>query len=81
MGYACGAPDLPWRSATVLGPEGLTRSQASCQSLLGGLADLNERNTWLTWRITQLERRLSETRGQDAWRASGLGAPGDIDVL
>lgn len=31
--------------------------------------------------IAQLERRLSESLGQDAWRASGLGAPTDIDTL
>jgi uncharacterized protein involved in exopolysaccharide biosynthesis len=29
----------------------------------------------------QLEKRLSELLGEQAWRASGLGAPDDIDAL
>jgi predicted nucleic acid-binding Zn-ribbon protein len=32
-------------------------------------------------RITQLERRLSELLGEQAWHDSGLGAPADIDAL
>jgi hypothetical protein len=62
-------------------PDGPTGPQVSRQSLLADLANLTERNTRLARHITQLERRLSETLGQDAWRASGLGAPGDIDAL
>ncbi|MFJ3924299.1 hypothetical protein [Streptomyces sp. NPDC090022] len=33
------------------------------------------------WRIAQLEQRLSHVLGQDAWRATGLGAPTGIDAL
>ena len=29
----------------------------------------------------QLEKRLSELLGEQAWRATGLGAPTDIDQL
>jgi hypothetical protein len=32
-------------------------------------------------RVQQLERRLSEALGQQAWRESGLGASDDIDRL
>ena len=32
-------------------------------------------------RIPHLEKRLSETLGQQAWRESGLEAPTDIDSL
>ncbi|MGW0885670.1 hypothetical protein [Streptomyces sp. NPDC002671] len=70
---------VPARAAQP--PDGPTGPQASRQSLLADLANLTERNTRLARHITQLERRLSETLGQDAWRASGLGAPGDIDAL
>ena len=32
-------------------------------------------------RIQQLEKRLSEVLGDQAWREFGLGAPADIDTL
>jgi hypothetical protein len=32
-------------------------------------------------RIQHLEKRLSETLGEEVWRESGLGAPADIDAL
>jgi hypothetical protein len=32
-------------------------------------------------RIQQLEKRLSEILGEQAWRQSGLGAPDDIEQL
>jgi hypothetical protein len=32
-------------------------------------------------RSCQLERRLSEALGEQAWRESGLGTPADIDAL
>ena len=35
----------------------------------------------LAGRVQQLEHRLSEALGQQAWRESGLGAPDDIDQL
>ena len=40
-----------------------------------------ERALRLTSRIRQLETRLSETLGEQAWHQSGLGAPADIDAL
>jgi AcrR family transcriptional regulator len=59
---------------------GSTGPQVSRKSLLADLANLTERNTRMARRITQLERRLSETIGQDTWRESGLGAPPDVDA-
>ena len=41
----------------------------------------HERALRLTTRIQQLEKRLSETLGDQAWRESGLGAPAGIDTL
>ncbi|MGH3441076.1 MAG: hypothetical protein ACRDUY_03350, partial [Nitriliruptorales bacterium] len=35
----------------------------------------------LAARVHQLEQRLSEALGEQAWRQSGLGAPDDIDQL
>jgi len=40
-----------------------------------------ERAARLTARIQQLEKRLSETLGEQAWRESGLGAPADTGAL
>ena len=34
-----------------------------------------------TARVRQLEKRLSEALGEQAWRESGLGVPADIDAL
>lgn len=61
--------------------DGPTGAQVSRRSLLADLANLTERNTRMGRHITQLERRLSETLGHQAWQASGLGAPADIDTL
>lgn len=55
--------------------------QVTRQSLLADLANLTDRNTRLTQHITRLEQRLSDTLGQQAWHASGFGAPVDIDTL
>ncbi|MGH3279084.1 MAG: hypothetical protein ACRDNW_08095 [Trebonia sp.] len=53
-------------------------TRASLQAdLLAG----HERAARLTARIQQLEKRLSEALGEQAWRESGLGAPADIDAL
>ena len=41
----------------------------------------HERAVRLHARIQQLEKRLSEVLGEQAWRESGLGAPADIDTL
>ncbi|MGA9309421.1 MAG: hypothetical protein WBV74_03510, partial [Pseudonocardiaceae bacterium] len=40
-----------------------------------------ERASRLAGRVQQLERRLSEALGQQAWREAGLGVPDDIDYL
>lgn len=50
-------------------------------SLQADLANAQARNARLVGRIRQLERRLSETLGQQVWRESGLEAPSDIDEL
>ena len=41
----------------------------------------NERAIRLNTRVRQLEKRLSEILGEQAWRESGLGVPADIDAL
>jgi hypothetical protein len=51
------------------------------ESLRADLAAAQERATRQAARICQLERKLSEVLGQQAWRDSGLGAPADIDAL
>ncbi|HXL93795.1 MAG TPA: hypothetical protein VN969_33095 [Streptosporangiaceae bacterium] len=55
---------------------GVTRA-----SLQADLLAAHERALRLNARIRQLERRLSEALGEQAWRESGLGAPADIDAL
>jgi hypothetical protein len=57
---------------------GPTASRASLQT---DLLAAQERASRLAGRVQQLERRLSEALGQQAWRESGLGAPDDIDYL
>lgn len=58
------------------GPAVVTRA-----SLQAGLLAAHERAVRLNARIQHLEKRLSETLGDQAWRESGLGAPADIDAL
>ena len=41
----------------------------------------HERAARLHARVRQLEKRLSEALGEQAWRESGLGAPPDTDAL
>ncbi|MFJ6889850.1 hypothetical protein ACIQRC_34090 [Streptomyces californicus] len=63
-------------------PPGTTAgTQVSRQSLLADVANLTARNSRLSVHIARLERRLSETLGQAAWEASGLGAPADVETL
>jgi hypothetical protein len=50
-------------------------------SLQADLLAAHERAVRLNARVQQLERRLSEALGEQAWRESGLGAPADIDAL
>lgn len=55
---------------------GVTRASLHADLLAAG-----ERAARLTGRIRQLETRLSEALGEQAWHESGLGAPVDIDAL
>jgi chromosome segregation ATPase len=50
-------------------------------SLQADLLAAQQRCTRLAARTQQLESRLSELLGERAWRASGLGAPTDIEEL
>ncbi|MFI5659051.1 DUF6262 family protein [Streptomyces sp. NPDC051684] len=56
-------------------------SPVSRASLQADLANAQARNTRLTARLQQLEKRLSQVLGGRAWQESGLGAPADIDEL
>jgi Family of unknown function (DUF6262) len=53
-------------------------SRASLQT---DLLAAGERAARLHNRVQQLEKRLSEALGEQAWRESGLGTPADIDAL
>jgi len=57
---------------------GPTVSRASLQA---DLANAQARNTRLATRVGQLEKRLSEILGEQAWRESGLGAPEGLEQL
>ncbi len=50
-------------------------------ALRADLANALDRNHRLAARVRQLEARLSQLLGEQAWRASGLGGPADIDEL
>ncbi|HUY44158.1 MAG TPA: hypothetical protein VMV92_00310 [Streptosporangiaceae bacterium] len=50
-------------------------------SLQADLLAAHERAVRLNGRVQQLEKRLSEALGEQAWRESGLGTPADIDAL
>jgi hypothetical protein len=50
-------------------------------SLQADLLAAHERALRLSARIQQLEKRLSQVLGEQAWRESGLGAPADFDAL
>ncbi|WP_327092603.1 DUF6262 family protein [Nonomuraea sp. NBC_01738] len=62
-------------NTTRVGP---TVSRASLQA---DLANSQARCTRLAGRVHQLEKRLSEILGEQAWRESGLGAPDDIEQV
>ncbi|WP_431961146.1 DUF6262 family protein [Actinacidiphila sp. bgisy160] len=57
------------------------QTPVSRASLQADLANALERNTRLATRVRQLEKRLSEMLGDQAWRESGLGASADLDQL
>jgi chromosome segregation ATPase len=63
-------PDKP-----EIGPQ-VTRA-----SLQADLLAAQQRCTRMAARTQQLEARLSELLGEQAWRATALGAPTDIDQL
>lgn len=50
-------------------------------SLQADLLAAHQRAVRLNARVRQLEKRLSQALGEQAWRESGLGAPADIDAL
>ena len=50
-------------------------------SLQADLLAAQQRCARMATRTQQLEKRLSELLGEQAWRATGLGAPADIDQL
>ena len=50
-------------------------------SLIADLAAAHERVARLTQHNRQLQQRLSELLGEQAWQQSGLGAPPDISAL
>jgi chromosome segregation ATPase len=62
-------------AATAAGP---TVSRASLQT---DLLNAQQRTARLAAHIQQLEKRLSETLGEQAWHESGLGTPNDLDQL
>jgi hypothetical protein len=65
----------PPASTDTTGP---TVTRASLQA---DLLAAHDRAVRLNTRVQQLEKRLSEALGEQAWRQSGLGAPTDIDAL
>ena len=69
---------------TEISVSAIARTAAVDRTFLYRHRDLlaaHQRALRLTARIQQLETRLSEALGDQAWRESGLGAPADIDAL
>ena len=63
-------------------PDGTAAGPAVTRaSLQADLLAAHERAVRLNARVRQLEKRLSEALGEQAWHESGLGAPADIDAL
>jgi hypothetical protein len=60
---------------------GTTGPAVTCASLQADLLAAHERCVRLNARVRQLEKRLSQALGDQAWRESGLGAPADTDAL
>ncbi len=58
-----------------------TGPAATRASLQADLLAAQQRCTRMAARTQQLEAHLSELLGEQAWRASGLGAPTDIEQL
>lgn len=68
-------------AAAAAPPEEGRIAAVSRASLRADLTNALERNRRLTVRVRQLEKRLSESLGETAWKESGLGASADIDEL
>jgi hypothetical protein len=62
-------------------PDGGPGPAVTRASLQADLLAAHERAVRLNTHVRQLEKRLSETLGEQAWRESGLGVPADIDAL
>jgi hypothetical protein len=62
-------------------PDGGPGPAVTRASLQADLLAAHERAARLNTRVRQLEKRLSEALGEQAWRESGLAAPADIDAL
>ncbi len=71
----------PPLSAPVASSQSRLPQFVPLSSLQADLLAAHERAIRLTARVRQLERRLSETLGNQAWRESGLGTPADIHAL
>lgn len=63
------------------GVAGTASTSVSRASLQADLLAAHERAARLNARVQQLEKHLSSTLGEQAWRASGLGTPVDVDAL
>lgn len=68
-------------SQSALAPPNTNPAVVTRESLAADLANAQHRIGTLVARNALLERKLSETLGQNAWRESGLGAPLDIERL
>jgi hypothetical protein len=53
----------------------------SRESLIADLVNLQARNERMAQTRAALEQRLSEAFGEAIWKASGLGAPLDMEAL
>jgi cell division protein FtsB len=71
----CITGSAPTEAAAVAG------TAVSHASLLAEVANQRERNLRLARHIAKLEGRLSELLGEQVFRASGLGAPDNIEQL
>ncbi|MCX4094552.1 DUF6262 family protein [Nocardia sp. alder85J] len=61
--------------------DGAAATSVTAASLRADLANAEARVARMAGHNKQLEKRLSELLGAEAWRESGLGAPADIDQL
>ena len=67
--------------ATAPAASGNTAPGVTRASLQADLLAAHERAIRLSTRVQQLEKRLSEALGEQAWHESGLGVHPDIDAL